>query len=214
MTSRLLQLAALVVLAGAIGCDQTPDSLNAGDYVNWISSEKKGFVKKKKVNTVTMVSRFMPPAFLAYRDFMNDDYPVEVYDSIFNSYKCSVTFQFTLQADRNDKRYGNLKYYNIASEEELAGRVRFLNFSAPEFFLVEWNGAKYYPVLSVFEGFDEIENKLSFSLVFQIPDFKCGEPGENFDNVNFVFEDPLWELGVNNFLFQKSVFQNKPKLTI
>jgi hypothetical protein len=210
--SRLIIILSLI--ACTTGCNTTPESLNGADYVGWISSEKKGFVKTKKVNTVTITSRYMPAAFLAYREFMNGDYPDKLYDSIYNSYKCSVTFQFTMHADRKDKSYGNLKYYNIASQEELAGRVRFLNFSAAEFFLVEWNGAKYYPVLSVFEGFDELENKLSFSLVFQIPGFNCSAPPDNFDNVNFVFDDPLWGLGTNNFLFQNAVFQNKPKLSI
>lgn len=214
MIGRIFKASILFVAVVTVSCNRTPESLTANEYSTWISSEERGFVKQKKVKTVTMTARYLPAQFLAYRDFSNENNSGSSYDSIYNFYRCGLTFQFSLQADKLDEEYGNLKYYDIRSEEELMGRVRFLSFSTTDFFEAQWNNETFYPVLGAFEGFDELENRLTFTAVFQIADFNCGNPPENFDNVTFTFEDPLWGMGINHFVFQKPVFDNKPKLQL
>jgi hypothetical protein len=136
------------------------------------------------------------------------------FDSIYNEYRCGLTFQFSLQAEKSSMLYGNLKYYDIHSPEDLAIRTRLLSFSADEMFAVNCNSNAYLPAMIVFDGFNEIENKITFTMVFQIEEYGCGAMSPTFSNIIFTFDDLVWGLGKNHLQFDKSVFENKPKLDI
>jgi hypothetical protein len=164
-----------------LACSSTPETLSADRYAKWVSSEDREFNKSKEVKNIELKARYLPAEYLAYREYMgSDSIP---FDSLLKSYQCGLTFQLTLQADKADKVYGNLQYYGVRGQEDLTERIRFLSFGAENFIHAQHNGETYTPVLTHFEGFDPISNRVSFQVVFIIPEYNCGNAKDSFQNL-------------------------------
>jgi hypothetical protein len=194
-------------------CDRIPESLNGQDYALWLASGDSELAKKQKVNDITVSTRFVPAEYLAYKEFISSSDSVS-FDSLLNSYKCGLTFQIAIEAPKTSERYRSLNYFNISTPQELADRIQFLSFHADEFISLQHNGVNYSPVLSNFEGFDELGNRLLFTVVFQITEYNCGVVSGDFNDVSLIFDDPYWELGTLNFLFKKKYISTVPKLRL
>ncbi|WP_160143456.1 hypothetical protein [Chryseolinea soli] len=201
-----LMILSLFVLQG---CTK-PESLEPAKYLPWIAAEDNGLVRTKAVNHVTMRARFLPADYLAYREFMNSDNVS--FDTVRKSYACGLSFQVSLQADKSDKVYGNLIQYGLQGDRDFLNRSTVLSFDIQNFISLKYKSKTILPVLSQYEGYNAIANSLSFQVVFQLQDYGCGDVTKDFDDVTLVFEDPYWNLGVNQFLFQKNSLTSIPKL--
>jgi hypothetical protein len=69
----------------------------------------------------------------------------------------------------------------------------------------------YTPVLSNFEGYNQIGNSIHFQAVFIIPGMGCDKSIDD-GTIKLTFTDPYWDLGTVNFEFLKSDIRNIPKL--
>lgn len=214
MMRRILFIAAYATVSLLLGCNRTPETLKPEAYVNWISSADNGYVKERKIGSAALTVRYLPAYYLAYKEFQNSSNENPSFDSLYNAYRCSLSFQLILSADKSDRTYGNLKYYGLQSADEFPQRANDLNFGAGEYFSIEYDGKIYRPVMHVFEGFDNLNNSLSFVMVFELPEYNCGNPAGKMKNIRFSFNDSLWNLGMNHFEFQRAVFESKPKLKI
>jgi len=191
-------------------CTFTPDKLSIDEYRQWISDEDHGLFKSRQINGVSINARFLPAELQAYREYNAN---VSKYDSILKLYICGLTFQIELQADKNDKSYGSLLYYNVMNEQELSQRVQYLNFNTAEFISLKYNEHMYNPVLANFEGYDALANRMRFVIVFDIPEYICGKFQSNSkDELQLTYSDPVWNLGVNHFVFEKKDILTIPKL--
>jgi hypothetical protein len=206
----LKQRSIFFVLALTLSCERTPETLTPHDYMQWIASRAETFQRVKEVNGLEISVQYLPADFLAYREFLRSD--SVSYDSIRKSYACGTTFQISVQAERENHVYGNLLQYKLIDQQEIRDRVKYLSFRIEEFIYVEHQGKQYLPALSHFEGFDGVTNKLSFQVVFLIPEFNCGKPVGNFDVVTVTFDDPYWESGKNNFQLARGVFEDLPTI--
>lgn len=187
-----------------------PDALKPDDYRAWIGTEESGLFKMRKINNVEIRARYIPAAYLAYQEI--ESQPGASYDSILKAYQCGLTFQIDLQADTQDKRYGNLMFYGVPDQPSLSERTRFLSFDIDNFITLTCNGELYAPVLSNFDGYNPLANKISFRVVFDIPQHTCGTFDDHFKELQVTFDDPYWELGTSNFEFTKKTLTDIPKL--
>ena len=190
-----------VILLGLLGCG-TPSTLSREQYAKWISDIENGLSHYKEVNKVQLNAKFLPSEYLAYREYNlgTDSIP---FDSVWADYKCGLAFQVTLSADKNDRRYGNLMYFDVETQNEISARIQYLSFNISDFMYLKHNEDIVLPVLSNFEGFDQLGNKASFLATFIVPDYQCGSPADSFGNLTLVFDDPYWDLGTNQFEFKR-----------
>jgi hypothetical protein len=202
----IVLFAALCVSA----CNSKPKSLSPEKYAQWIAKEENGLVKEKKIKTVDIKARFLPSQYLAYNDWLSSD--SISYDSVLNSYKCGLSFQIQLEADKADKTYGNLMFYNVPSQEAFMARSRYLSFNIQEFIWLESGETKFEPVLSHFEGYEQLGNKMNFRVVFIVSAYNCGVEPKDFTNVKLTFDDPFWDLGTVNFEFEGKNLVGLPRL--
>lgn len=211
--NKFIALLALIGVAFIQSCSR-PENLPVERYRTWIANEENGLLKTKTVRNVRIMARYLPAEWLAYREFMNRPLgDTTSYDSIFSSYRCGMVFQVTLDADKNDKRYGSLFYYNLTSNNEVMTRTRALSFDIESFISAEYKDAGYYPVLSNFDGYDQLRNSVSFEVSFVIPDYQCGSTVPDFQDVKLSFFDPVWDLGTNHFNFDGESLSSVPSLT-
>jgi hypothetical protein len=109
--------------------------------------------------------------------------------------------------------YGNLLYYGVPDADALTQRTRYLNFNVSEFVTLTYGDQVYEPVLSNFEGYNSIGNKINFIVVFELPEYNCGSFKDDSQNeLRLTFKDPYWDLGVNHFTFEKKYILTVPNL--
>jgi hypothetical protein len=190
-----------------------PKELSPDKYLEWVGKEKNGLVKFKTIQNVKIMVRYLPAELLAYREWKELNKPAS-YDSILNSYKCGIVFQLSIQADKQDVKYGNLMYYNVSGQNEVIQRIEYLNFNIESILSIEHGGLNYRPVLSHFEGFDQIRNQVNFQVSFIIPEFDCGNIKPDFQNLILVFQDQVWDLGKNNFEFKRASLFDIQKINL
>jgi len=202
------KIASVVVLLVLNACSFTPDKLNVQEYRAWIDDRDNGLISIKNINGITLFARFLPAEYQAYQDYHAN--PQQSYDSVLSLYKCSLTFQISLQADKETGNYKNLMYYNIYSQPELTERTRVLSFNAAEFIDLTYKGVHYKPVLSAFEGYNPMANRISLLLAFVLPEYPCGNDTDENGEFQLTFDDPYWELGTNHFVFEKNTLSHVP----
>lgn len=201
----------VVIFFLMFACKTSNDKLEIGQYETWLLDADNGLYKSKTTNNVNITARFLPANYLAYKEFRSS---VDAnYDSILKAYQCGLTFEIELQADKTDKMYGNLLYYGVPDADALTQRTRYLNFNVSEFITLTYGDQVYEPVLSNFEGYNSIGNKINFIVVFELPQFNCGSFKEDSQNeLMLTYKDPYWDLGVNHFSFEKKYILTVPKL--
>jgi hypothetical protein len=201
----------IVVFLLLAACGASSRKLEIQQYEAWLLDVDNGLIKSKVISNVNITAKFLPANYLAYKEYRSS---VDTdYDSILKAYQCGLTFEVVLQADKADKIYGNLLYYGVPDADALTQRTRYLNFNISEFISLTYGDQVYEPVLSNFEGYNSIGNKINFIVVFELPEFNCGTFKEGSQNeLMLTYKDPYWDLGVNHFVFEKKYILNVPKL--
>jgi len=186
-----------------------PEQLN-----NWVNKEENGLIRTKTIQNVKLTAKFLPSELLAYREWITLESSHIPFDSIVNEYRQAAVFQFTMEADKLDKKYGSLMYYEAFSQEDLSYRINLLSFQIESFLSLRDGENKYFPVLSHFEGFDQIGNKITFQASFILSDFDQERFAKISHDVVFSFDDPIWGLGTNHFEFKRKDLHRIPKLKL
>jgi hypothetical protein len=199
-------------MACTVGCSQKeiPAELQWRAYLSWMKENQGEFEKVKKINQINLVANYYPAEFLAYQELVRSSVVIkEDYDSVLMEYKCSLTFRIKLAPET---RAFNLLQYNIASIEEYKARATYLTFSSAEFIYLTVDETTYTPVLTSYEGYNELSNELVFAAVFQPEEYGCAGFEQDITKLRLTFEDPYWDMGVNHFTYDTEIIGNSPKI--
>ncbi|TRX56138.1 hypothetical protein FNH22_17320 [Fulvivirga sp. M361] len=184
--------------------------LSISEYRKWLTSSENGLRKHKKGKLIDVSASFLPSDLLTYRELNASlaAYSGEMLDSIKTRYDNTLNFTIELSA----KQVGeNLLWYGLTDYTSYQARIHKLNFNIENFISLKIMDATYYPVLSHFEGYNELSNKLIFHIAFAPTKVSLELPGTT---VRLTFDDPYWRTGVNHFSFKKEDFDNIPELVI
>lgn len=190
-----------------------PKELSWEPYNKWLLDHQDRILKEREINDIKMTLRYVPADVSAYKDLVSlgDDLTPERFDSLREFYRCGLHFQLSLEADVKKK---NLLYYNTTDMTDYRLRIEALSFNTQEFISLEGDGKVDYPVLSQYEGYNELSNTIRVHLVFSPEWFQCEKYAEGIDKVAVVFKDPYWDTGVNRFAFETQQLKNLPNLKI
>ncbi len=199
-----------IVLMAAIllACNSgEPDELRWDDYRTWLS-DNDAIKKDKKGKFVDISTVFVPVDLLIYRDMATDEsyYEGPAIDSLRVKYEESLTFEVSIVA--NDAAI-NLLWFNANGYPEYQARVNHLSFHSEDLFQLTAGEEDIHPVLTHFEGYNELSNKIVFHVVFE------NSPIENLDSdaaIRLTFEDMYWGSGTNHFTYMKKDLTETPKL--
>ena len=169
-------------------------------YKTAIFSKESGLIKEKTVNGIKMTIKYLPADYLIREDMVKNNIIADKKntDSLRSSYSKSYYFLFSIrQTDNGSKK--DLLTRDIFNEQDYLAKKYILEFRMNEFFRLKISDQVYAPVLVHTENHDEFRDIINIHLLFPI------ENG-NKDEVTIVYDDPFWNLGKNNFLFETANF--------
>jgi hypothetical protein len=100
-------------------------------------------------------------------------------------------------------------YRNVSNYTEYAARSMSMNFDMQQYIKLKADEQEYIPVLSSMENVYSIDNKRNVLLVF-VPKTKTDKKLFTASKLDFVYDDQLFELGINHFLFERKDFDKLP----
>lgn len=204
-------LPCLLMVLTLFGCGQSQDVLVWNDYQKWVTHESNELKKVKKVNSLNISAQFLPADYLTFQELKRDGIAIDSvnYKSSKKNYQCGLTFRLMLEPEQKGV---NLLYHKVSNMAEYGARVSTLSFDIDRFIGMRIGGKTYAPVLANYEGYNELNNRLIFTTVFQPEEFSCGSFGPGTEKVTLTFDDPFWSTGVNNFTYNTSTLTDVPQI--
>ena len=188
-------------------CGCSSDFQTEREFYQWWNDSENGLVKEKEINDFKLIVKYMPPEYLAYNELKGKNFTRSEYDDLYDKYKSSRTFLLSiLPAD--EKSTQDVLYYNLQSVEEYKQRIMEMNFSPGEYISLKTDCGVYKPVLSTMENVYNIDPKRSLYLVFA--DNEENQGLLNANELDLVFEDYIFDTGINHFSFNKNKLDNIP----
>lgn len=208
----VIRLGFLLFLVSMSACEQ-PKSLSWTKYNLWLANNSAVYHKTKETNEINLSAQHIPSGWLAYKELENSQLPYKQYllDSIREFYKCGLHFRISLESDPAKTK---LLYYNIKDDVDYKERIEMLSFHADEFIFIESDGKHEPPMLTQYEGFNELRNRITLHCVFSPKWFVCEKFEDNLKDFTLVFEDPYWDMGINKFTFSVDELKEIPDLKI
>lgn len=175
------------------------------DFYKWWNDESNGLKKEKTVNDFKISVRYMPADYLTYNELKGNSYTIVMADSIRRKYVNSRTFLLTIEPI-NKKKDIDLLFHGASSFGEYKERISKLNFSPGEYIKIKTGSKEHLPVLSTMENAYNIDVKKSLYLVFANENGLLDEP-----ELDFEFNDLIFDTGINHFVFYKKNLDNIPE---
>ena len=199
----------LVMLLNA--CGQTTIS-SYDDYLQWLNDVENGLVVNKEVNGITLKVKHLPAHYLAYQDLSNKPFiKKEVADSIINKYSKSLTFLVTIGVDGQIKK-GDVMYQGVRDYEAYKERLYAMNFDIEEDISITMDGLTYQPVLSHLENGYGLTDSRNIMVVF-VPHTKEEAVFYASQDIQFTYDDEIFNTGINHFQFNRSDINRVPTFT-
>lgn len=201
----------LLILLALVGCGHREDVYAWNDYQKWVANESNELKKVKKINDLNISAQFLPADYLTFQELKGNGVVIDSasYKASRKNYQCSLTFRLMLEPE--EKGF-NLIYYKVSNMAEYGARVNALSFDIDSFIGLNIGDKTYRPVLAHYEGYNELNNRLIFTTVFQPDEFSCGTFQENVEKITLTFDDPFWSTGVNNFTYGISTLTDVPQI--
>jgi hypothetical protein len=182
---------------------------NPKDYFKWINNEDNGLVKSKYVNDVKISVKYLPPAYLAYEELSGNPYASKkVKDSLINYYSKSKAFLLTIGTDERKVKGMDIMYKDISDYNEYRTRSEFMNFEMDELISLNTHSSSFKPVLNTMENTYSTTNSRSIFLVFNGEEL--AKEFDHSESVDLVFNDDIFQTGVNHFVFEKKSLESIP----
>lgn len=180
-------------------------------YLKWLDNENNGLVSIRYVNGLMVKVKYLPADYLVYKELKSIDSPISKIqqDSIRKLYENSVSFLMSIGPDERKVEGSDVMYKNVAEYKEYAERVQTMNFDMEQYVTLRAGKNEYKPVLSAMENTYGLENKRNIIFVF-VPKEIDDKSIRLSENMEFVYNDEMFDMGKNYFVFNRNKINNVP----
>ena len=201
-----LKYVGLLLLVVALSCkNHVVQVHNIEDYLSWINDVENGLVKTKYVNGLKITLKYLSPDYLAYKDRNSgSEYTPEAIDSLVNYYSKSITFMMNIKPDDREKTGTDIMYREIKNYKEYAERTLAMNFDMENYVSLKTGHQEYKPVLSAMENIYGLTTSRNILFVFAPTEEEQKDDFYQSQELDFVYEDELFDLGINHFVFSRN----------
>lgn len=205
----------LLVIIGHSSCKKMEKAKtgNLSEYLEWINDPANGLSKVKYVNGLEIKIKYMPREYLAYLDLKSrDKISMEGKDSVINLYQHSFQFMMSIGPDEREGNGPDIMLDGIVNQGEFEERVHLMNFEMERYISLAVDEKEFRPVLSTMENVYGMTSARNIVFVF-VPGEKDQDVFAHAEKLDLVYDDELFGLGVNHFLFYKENIQDIPEIT-
>lgn len=181
------------------------------DYFSYMNKEENGLVMKKQVNGFEIKLTYLSAEYLAYRE-LSAEYTLNA-DSLKKFYSKSLTFMMTITPLEEKRKGEDALLYGIRNYAEYKERLYNLNFEIENNISLETGNLHFKPVLTSFENSYGLTSGRSLLFVFA-PDENNQEEFYNSENIDFIYDDALFDTGINHFSFNRKDLMKAPSLML
>lgn len=209
MKANKLLYIGLFLLLVILSCGNKTITTNE-EYLKWMNDEDNGLVMTKEAGGITIKVKYLPSNYLAYQDLSGQTIiKKEESDSIIKSYDKSLTFLITIGVDGEVKK-GDVMYQGVQNYEEYKKRLYAMNFDIENNVTIKIGEKKYRPVLSNLENGYGLTESRNITLVF-VPETKEDQLFYLGEEIQFTYDDELFDSGINHFTFDRKKLNNIPQ---
>ncbi len=184
------------------------------EYFAWLNDPDNGLIKQKRINGLLLTVKYLPADLLAYQDCKNNkSYTPAQKDSLIKSYSNTMTFLLTVAPDETDSTsvIKDVMYYNLENQEEFQHRAETMNFEMEKYVELKTSDSLIYsPVLTNMENTYSLTNGRNITCVFA--PMKNKEEFKKVKEFDFVWDDAIFQSGLNHFVFDNNSIFSSPRL--
>jgi len=179
--------------------------------MKWINDPLHGLVREKYVSGLKITVKYLPPDFLAHKEYQHMDHKSEAAkDSLRVLYSKSKTFLMTIAPDERDgKKHGDLMLTGVKNYKEYKERILNLNFKLEDYVELEVEDDSYIPVLATMINDYDMGSKKEFYLVFSEKEGQAKL--DQSEELDFIFDDEYFSSGRTHFIFKKEQLASIPQ---
>lgn len=181
-----------------------------GEYSKWINDPQNGLVLKRNINGLKITVKYLPADYLVYKDGEQLETLKEGSQS--KSYENAITFLMNIAPDEDEKNDKDIMFRNISSYKEYSERLLSMNFEIDKSIELKAGSVKLKPALCVFENTYGLSNSRTLVVAFA-PTKAEKSVIENVSEIDFIYDDELFQLGCMHFNFDQKNIKNLPLIT-
>jgi hypothetical protein len=198
----------ILIMLWLASCQDKIESMKS--LYGFINDPDNGLIKTKTIEGIKLTVKYLPAEFLALRETRELETKNKgTYDSLLNVYKKSHTFMLSIASQEdtvsNDPMYEGLRDYNEYRERAIS-----MNFNMSDYVSIRTTTQEFAPVLSSMENTYSLRGQRNIYLVFT-DESGSGELMRD-NQIDFVFNDDIFQTGINHFVFQQENLQRLPAI--
>lgn len=204
-----LKIAAIGLLFSLQGC-RPSEINNAPEYYAYLADPENGLVKEKTVAGVHYRLKYLPKDYLAYNMVgKNGVVSQGMRDSIAGQFDHSLTFLLNIGPAEGE--HFDVTRLDVNDYGTFIDRIEKLCFHLQESIRLNVDGEEQAPVIARMENINAQEPGRNFVIVFNTQD-KTSVTAEN-EQMCFIYQDGLFNTGINKFTFNTRDLAKVPSFT-
>ena len=188
------------------------EKLSYQELIKWVNDSKNGLCSSHERKEISFRAVYMPSPLLASKEMRSQNAKgKKIYDSLVTQYDTEYTFVVTL-APVSDKPNSDIMYKDIDNKEEYKKRFLEMNFDLKNMFSLKIGDQIVQPEVYSFENTYGLSKGRSIYLVFNKKQF--GPSSEKPSELDLIFNDEVFNTGINHFVFPLDKINNIPELDL
>ena len=183
---------------------------SAEEFYKMLENPGNGFVKTREHRDIGFKLKYLPPEFFIVNETgirKDGILSKKETDSLFSAYSETRSFLLTISTNGGNS---DILYEGITSVEEYRERFELMNFNLGEYIYLKTEKNKYAPSLINLENVYGLSKSRKVNIVFS--PVGNGDDLMTSEEYDLVFEDFIFNTGVNHFKFKKTETDKKLEL--
>jgi len=208
MTQKTKIVIALILVVNIFATCKPSKITDAKEFMIYLSDNKNGLVKDKKIGGIKYKLKYLPEEYLAYNSInAQNNFNPKQKDSIIKLFNNSVTF--VLNIGPADGENFDITQLGVNNYEEFAQRIEQMAFNATDWINLIVEETKYKPSIVRMENINALERSRNFIVVFSSE--KNSDKDLRKKDMCFIYDDELFNTGTNKFIFDAKDINNIPQ---
>jgi len=202
--NKISRSSVFLLLLLAVSCSPT-EIKEPKAYMKYLADPDNGLVKEKTVAGVKIKVKYLPSEYMVYKSSDGNSLSQHAKDSLLKCYENSLTFLLNIGPAENESF--DITRVNVSNYQEFAERIEKMAFEMNEWISLNVDGETIHPAITQLEAINTPEKNRNFIVVFSSEKSK---KNIKINDLCFVYNDEMFDIGTNKFIFKAKDLTNIP----